>query len=467
MPRPEYVSELRFQDTNAMEATMMRFPLTLTHLLERAGRLFPTSAIVSRLPDKSLHRYRYADFVERTARLGGALQALGLEPGDRVATLMWNHYAHLEAYFGIPCSGGVVHTLNLRLAPDEIGYIASHARDRFLIVDDVLLPLYERFKHAAPFEHVIVVPFSGAAVPPPFASYETLIADAPPAAWPQLEEDAAAAMCYTSGTTGRPKGVVYSHRSLMLHSLGNRPSRRGGAATPRHALSGGADVPRQRLGAPLHGGDDRLAAGVPWPAPRRHQPARPLRIRTGDDCRRRPDDLGRHPPCARRRPRRLVAADGHADAGGRGGGSRVDDPRVRPVWATRDPGVGDDRDLTGGHHQLPEARARASGGGRALRAAAKQGVPLPLVEVRIMTPDGEAPWDGTTVGELEVRGAWIAGGYHSAVTDADRWTADGWLRTGDVASIDAHGYVKITDRIKDLVKSGGEWISSVDLENAL
>src|ERR1700704_3725709 len=147
-----------------MQSTMMNYPLTLMPILERAGKLFGTSEIVSRLPDKSLHRYRVGDFHRRALALGGALQAAGLKPGDRVATLMWNHYAHLEAYFAIPCAGGVLHTLNLRLHPDDIAYIANHARDRFLIVDDVLLPLLDKFRAKAGFEKVIVVPLTGAAV---------------------------------------------------------------------------------------------------------------------------------------------------------------------------------------------------------------------------------------------------------------------------------------------------------------
>ena len=147
-----------------MHGTMMRYPLTLAPVLERAGRLFCAQHIVSRLPDKSLHRYRYRDFHGRALALGGALQAAGIAPGDRVATLMWNHYAHLEAYFAIPCAGAVLHTLNLRLHPDDIAYIADHAGDRILIVDDVLLPLYEKFRGKAKFERVIVVPLTGAAL---------------------------------------------------------------------------------------------------------------------------------------------------------------------------------------------------------------------------------------------------------------------------------------------------------------
>jgi fatty-acyl-CoA synthase len=193
-----------------MKSTMMDVPLSLNHLLERAGQLFPRNEIVSRLPDKSLKRHTYGEFYRRTRSLASALRKLGLEKGDRVATLCWNHHAHLECYFGIPAAGGVMHTLNLRLSPDEIGWIAGNAKDRFLVIDDVLLPLYRQFAGLHRFEKVIVFPFSGAKVEGDHADYEALLADADPDGFEYAEhdEDDPVAMCYTSGTTGRPKGVA-------------------------------------------------------------------------------------------------------------------------------------------------------------------------------------------------------------------------------------------------------------------
>src|SRR5882672_2803514 len=184
-----------------MKGTMMQFPLTLRPLLERAAKLFPNVEIVSGRPDNSIHRYTYGEMAQRARSLATVLQAAGLKPGDRVASLMWNHYVHLEAYFGVPCAGGVLHTLNLRLHPDELAYIINHAQDRFLIVDDVLLPLYEKLQGEVKFERVFVVPFSGEPVPAGFENYETLLRDNRSfPVYPDLDEDAAAAMCYTSGT---------------------------------------------------------------------------------------------------------------------------------------------------------------------------------------------------------------------------------------------------------------------------
>src|SRR5438093_13248112 len=211
-----------------MDGLMMEYPLTLFHLMERAKQIFPNVEIVSRLPDKSMVRSTYADFYRRSHQLANALRRLGVAPGDRVATLAWNHYRHLEAYFGIPVAGGVFHTLNPRLHPSDLAYIVNHAGDSVLMVDDVLLPIFERFRAEVHPRHVVVWSHAQAAQPAPKGQalpagcidYEALIGrDPAESAYPAIDENTAAGMCYTSGTTGRPKGVVYSHRAIVLHSL--------------------------------------------------------------------------------------------------------------------------------------------------------------------------------------------------------------------------------------------------------
>ena len=449
-----------------IQSTMMQWPLTLAHLLERAGRLFPRSEIVSRLPDKTLHRQTYADFARRTRALGGALQTMGLRRGDRVATLMWNHHAHLEAYFAVPCAGGVLHTLNLRLHPDDIAFIANHGGARFLILDDVLLPLYEKFRAAARFEKVIVVPLAGK-VPEGFEDYEKLVAGAAPLVAPDLDENDAAGMCYTSGTTGKPKGVVYSHRSLVLHSLASAlPDVMGLASRdvvcpvvpmfhvnawglPYTAVMAGAKIafpgphldPESLLD--LYQSEQvTITAGVPtiWSgilqalekAPGRWQLTRGMRMVVGG---------------AAATEAMIRAFDRFGLTVLHGWGMTETSPVGTVNYVKRGLDAPD---------------------GDALYAfRAKQGLPLPFFEVRAMSDAGEAPWDGRTMGELQVRSPWVAAAYHDLPGELDKWTADGWFRTGDIVTIDAEGYVKITDRIKDLVKSGGEWISSLDLENAL
>src|SRR5437016_6509250 len=204
----------------SMRGTMMDFPLTLRTILERSGKIFPRVEIVSRKPDKSIVRTSYGEFYRRARRLAAALTKLGLKPGDRVASMMWNHSGHLEAFFGVPCAGGILHTLNLRLHPHEIASIAKHAGDRFLLIDDVLYPIYEKFSNDVSFERVIVVPYGCNTMPEGFLNYEQLLAQAgDDFRYPPIDENDGAAMCFTSGTTGHSKGVIYSHRALVLHSF--------------------------------------------------------------------------------------------------------------------------------------------------------------------------------------------------------------------------------------------------------
>jgi fatty-acyl-CoA synthase len=458
----------------AMRSTMMDVPLSLNHLLDRAGQLFERNEIVSRLPDKTLRRHSYGEYHRRTRKLAAALQALGLKKGDRVATLCWNHHAHLECYFGIPAVGGVMHTLNLRLSPDEIGWIAHDAKDRFLVVDDVLLPLYRQFADKHAFDRVIVFPFSGAKVDPGLLDYEELLeqADSDSLVYAPHEEDDPIAMCYTSGTTGRPKGVAYSHRSTVLHSLvgcladfwGLKGTDVVLPVTPMfHANSWGIPYAAVMLGVKmvfpgphLHPEDlldlmkaepPTLALGVPtiwmgliqlYDQALEKQPGR-WKLPTG--------------------MRSLV------------GGSAVPESLIRAfakhgVWIVQGWGMTETSPIATVSYQRNELKDADAD--ERFRRAAMAGVPVPLVDVRIRTDEGgDAPHDGRTMGEIQVRGPFITGSYHEVPRSGDKFTDDGWLRTGDVATIDELAFVRITDRTKDLIKSGGEWISSVDLENAL
>jgi fatty-acyl-CoA synthase len=460
-----------------MHTTMMDVPLSLNHLLERAGQLFASNEVVTRLPDKSLRRHTFGTYHRRSRALGSALQQLGLKKGDRVATLCWNHHAHLEAYFGIPAAGGVMHTLNLRLSPAEIGWIAGDAEDRFLIVDDVLLPLYRQFAHLHDFEKVIVFPFSGAAVPTEFADYEALLAAADPDGFayaPHSENDPVA-MCYTSGTTGRPKGVVYSHRSTILHTLvgclGDFWGLKGTDAvlpvTPMfHANCWGVPYGAVMMGVKLI-----------FPGPHLH-----------------PDDLldliTQEPPTLSlgvptiwmgliqafdqaQAPNSPNAGRWKLPAGMRSlvGGAAVPESLIRAfdkhgVWLLQGWGMTETSPLA--TVSYPKAELRDAPLDERYRRAAMAGVPVPLVDLRIRGDEGfDQPWDGKSVGEVQVRGPFITGSYHEVPVQADKFTEDGWLRTGDVAALDAMGFLRISDRTKDLIKSGGEWISSVDLENAI
>ena len=325
--------------------TMMDFPLTLDHLLVRAERMFPAVPVVSRLPDRSLHRTTYGQVAARARQLAEALARAGLRPGDRVATLMWNHAAHLETYLGVPLAGGVVHTLNLRLSPEELAFIVQHAADRFLLVDEALVPLWEKVRPRVSVETVVVVSAAQG------GEYETLLATAT-GRWtpPRLAEGDPCGMCYTSGTTGQPKGVVYTPPRTMLHTLtGALPGR--AVHPPRgRGDAGGAHVPRQRLGPAVRRGDDRERSRCS-PA-RRSTPrerARSAVARARDDGRRRAHRLDR----ASSRRWTASRAAGRSSPALRliVGGSAAPESLIRalrPPRHHRRPRLGHDRDVPAG-----------------------------------------------------------------------------------------------------------------------
>ncbi|HET9400582.1 MAG TPA: long-chain fatty acid--CoA ligase [Candidatus Acidoferrales bacterium] len=457
-----------------MLGQMMDFPLTLVPILERARNVYSRSEVVWRRPDRGVERYTFADFYGRARKLAEALTRAGLKPGDRVATLMWNHETHLEAYFGIPCAGGVLHPLNLRLHPSELAFIANHAGDRFLIVDDALLPCLESFRKDAKFERIFVVKYGCTGSDAEFRkihkfeNYDDLLETASgDYQFPPIDENSAAAMCYTSGTTGRPKGVVYSHRALVLHSFAETVADAFGinhqdtllvVAPLFHANGWGLPFTAVMTGAKMvfpgpHVDPESLlelittervtaSCGVPtvWISVLAELEKNPEKWKLAQTMR---------APCGGTAPPEALIR----------GLDRFGIHLIH-LW-----GMTETAPLatTGGLHvhmmDWSEDEKYA--------VRAQQGIPAPFIELRVTREGKEVPRDGETAGDLEVRGPWVAASYYNMPEEAARWTSDGWFRTGDVAAWDDSSRIRLVDRSKDLIKSGGEWISSVDLENAL
>jgi fatty-acyl-CoA synthase len=448
--------------------TMMNYPLTLTSIFERMGAYFGEVEVISRLPDKSIHRTTWGCVYQRARRLAECLHAAGLKKGERVATLMWNHHVHLEAHYGVTAVGGVLHALNLRLHPDELAYIANHAQDRFLIVDDVLLPVFDKFKERVKFERIFVVSHCGQAAVHGYENYEDWLQQASGKfEYAPVGEDDGAAMCYTSGTTGNPKGVMYSHRSQVLHSLAQAlPDCCGLSqydvvllASPMfHANGWGFPFTSAMVGAKLVLPGPHLDAeslmdliereGVTMSCavPTVWLPVLALLDRRGLDWR---PKHGVRILCGGTAPPEVLMR----------GLERHGFSLIHAWGMTETSPLGTTMRLKPAMLEWPEDEQYTQ--------RCKQGWPSPLLDLRVVGDQGVAPWDGQTMGELEVRGPWVAGSYFSAPGTENRWTADGFFRTGDVAIVDPDGCIRLVDRSKDMIKSGGEWISSVDLENTL
>jgi fatty-acyl-CoA synthase len=450
-----------------MKSTMMSCPLLISSMLERADKLFRGVEVVSVGADGSCNRYRMCDFYRRSRQLSAALQSAGIAKGDRVGTLMWNQPEHLEAYFGIPITGAVLHTLNMRLHAEDLAHIVNHAGDRFLIVDSCLLEVFERIRPRIKVERVFVVGHGDRTLPQGAESYETFLdsVSVEPND-PGLAEDDAAAMCYTSGTTGVPKGVVYSHRSIGLHTLSI-------------SLPDQMSISRSDTVLPIASMFHVNAWGLPYAAvmngsklvlPGRNlQPVALLDLMQDERV-----TLAAAVPSVWQsvlntiddHPGRWKLADGlRVIIGGAAAPEsmfrRFDGLGVQAIHAwgmTETSPLGTMCRLKPSMRDWTEEKLYAQ--------RTKQGLQSPFIDVRVVDDLHEAAWDGETTGELQIRGPWIAASYNGD-DQPDKWTADGWFQTGDVATIDSEGYVKITDRLKDMIKSGGEWISSVDLENAL
>ncbi|MDQ4127208.1 MAG: long-chain fatty acid--CoA ligase, partial [Actinomycetota bacterium] len=451
-----------------LEGLTQDYQLTLPYILRRAEQLYGYREIVTRRPDKTFHRHTFADFVVRSKRLAVALKGLGLETGDRVGTLGWNTYQHLEAYFGVPSSGAVLHTLNPRLHEDDLAYIANHAEDRVMLVDETLVPVFEKFREETNVEHAVVVT-EGGEIPEGMISYEDLLSGADEAdfEYPDFDEKQAAAMCYTSGTTGRPKGALYSHRSTVLHSMmiamGNSFAlSEGDCVLPVvpmfHVNAWGLPFASVLVGAklmmpgphldPASLLEDFEQEGVTFTA---GVPTVFLAVLQALD--EEPDryDLSRL--------RSMVIGGAAVPKGVVKAYKERHGINVVHAWGmTEMSPIGTVASLPTKIRELPEEEQ--------LEYKAKQGYPVPLVEIRARGDEGFVPWDGESLGELEVRGPWVASSYYEAPEGDDKFTEDGWFKTGDIVTIDGFGFIKIADRSKDLIKSGGEWISSVELENA-
>jgi fatty-acyl-CoA synthase len=452
-----------------MKGLMMDYPLTLSHFFERSRRLFAKKTLATRVPGAPLFRYAYADFSERVTRLAGALETLGIRQGDRVGTVAWNSHRHLELYWAAPLMGGVLHTLNIRLSAQDLTYIINHAEDSILFVDTSLWPVVEPIrKNLKTVRHYVSMPDAAGGTPPGVLDYESLLRDARPVtAWRQLDENDAAGMCYTSGTTGHPKGVVYSHRAIFIHCLAQAMAD-SFAISERDVIL--HIVPMFHANAwcvPFAGtmvGATQIFGG-PNPQPRDIAEIIQAEKVTFVGA----------VPTVWIAIKELVEKESFdlssircIPIGGSAAPKSLLEVYEKKFGVTMTHAWGMTEMTPLGTISRLKSYMEAWADDQRYAVRAKQGYASVGVELRAVDEEGkEVPWDGKTMGELQVRGPWVVKGYYENPEGAKPLTPDGWFRTGDVVTIDPEGYIQITDRTKDLIKSGGEWISSVDMESLL
>ena len=448
---------------------MQDHPLIVSAVLDFAERWYPDVEIVSRTVEGDMHRYTYRDAAGRSRQLANALATLGIRKGDKVGTLAWNGFRHLECYYAIAGSGAVLHTVNPRLFPEQIVYIINHGEDKALFVDTTFLPLIESVRdQLGSVEHIIVM-CDRANMPSTdldgVLCYEELLAaESDHYVWPELDERAASALCYTSGTTGNPKGVLYSHRSMVLHAMAEvSPNSIGMCASDTalivvpqfHVFAWGTTF------AALMGGTK-----IVYPGP--HMDGDSIsRLLNDEQC-----TVSLAVPTIWMMLMASLKASGdklpHLNRVVIGGSACPEamirtfqddyDVRVLHAWGMTETGpLGSMCHLEPKHGSLDDTDQMA--------IRCKQGKPVYGIDLRIVDESGAPlPHDGVAFGQLQVKGHWVTAGYYRAENDQSV-SADGWFNTGDVATIDSDGYMQITDRTKDVIKSGGEWISSIDLEN--
>jgi fatty-acyl-CoA synthase len=456
-----------------VRSTMMDIPLTVTRIMQYGCSVYGGSEVVTYAPD-ALRRQTYAETGAKAARLANALRSLGVDGDQRVATLMWNNAEHLEAYLAIPSMGAVLHTLNLRLEPQTIGYIATHAGDHVVIVDPSLVPLLAQvLPHAELIRHVIVTGSPGetdrsalealASYGAEVHSYDDLLATQPDSFdWPDVDERSAAAMCYTSGTTGHPKGVVYSHRSMHLHSMAVNMGTVFGMSERDRVLPVVPMFHANAWGLPYAA----VMAGASLIMPDKYLQPEPLVKLIEAE---RPTVAGAVPTIWNALLQHLRANGGDLSSlrlvpcGGSAVPHALMEAYEKELGVTILQAWGMTETSPLGSVAYPPVGAT---GDEAWHYKDTAGRLICQVEARLIGDEGtELAHDGKAVGEVEVRGPWVTGAYYK--DDDPAKFRDGWLRTGDVGTIDPLGYVVLTDRAKDVIKSGGEWISSMELENAI